>query len=63
MSILQGLFRKTNNNVQLANVPTSNGASSDIDSIRNEISTLKRYCSRTKVYFQKNAIEIKNWVY
>ena len=47
MSILQGLFRKTNNNVQLANVPTSNGASSDIDSIRNEISTLKRYVTVT----------------
>lgn len=45
MSILQGLFRKTNGNdggnIQIANTPTPNG-SSEIASVRIEISNLKR---------------------
>ena len=45
MSILQGLFRKTNGNdggnIQITSTPTYNGTS-DIASVRIEISNLKR---------------------
>jgi len=46
VSIFQGLFRKTNGNTQMTNVLTSNGIS-EITSVRNEISNLKRFITLT----------------
>ena len=46
MSILQGLFRKTNGNLQMTDTSTSNGTS-EIINVRNEISNLKRSITLT----------------
>ena len=46
MSILQGLFRKTNGNHQMTSTDTSNGTS-EITNVRNEISSLKRTITLT----------------
>ena len=46
MSILQGLFRKTNGNPQMSSTVVLNGTS-DIANVRNEISSLKRTVTLT----------------
>ena len=46
MSILQGLFRKTNVNPQMSNAATLNGTS-EIVNVRNEITNLKRTVTLT----------------
>ena len=46
MSILQGLFRKTNGNTQMSSAATLNGTS-EIVNVRNEISSLKRTVTLT----------------
>jgi len=46
MSILQGLFRKTNDNLQMTATVEPNGTS-EIISVRNEISNLKRFITLT----------------
>ena len=46
MSILQGLFRKTNGNTQMSSTVARNGTS-DIANVRNEISSLKRTVTLT----------------
>lgn len=46
MSIFQGLFRKTNGNLQITSTNPSNGTS-EITNVRNEISSLKRTITLT----------------
>jgi len=46
MSIFQGLFRKTNGDLQMTGTSTSNGTS-EIINVRNEISNLKRSITLT----------------
>ena len=46
MSILQGLFRKTNSNPQMSSTATQNGTS-EIVNVRNEITNLKRTVTLT----------------